>query len=230
MIHIIEGNPGNGKTYLQSKLMLWILQRNRKWFKTGKTKMRRIVAHSHPISKGIEEEYYEYLKSWDGLEQLVGLREVDVFFDDMSLALDSREWANVPMTVKDWMRLHEHYGCDLYGNAQDFNAIDKSVRMLTTTLKRTFKIVGSKRPCKSKPPVKRIWGLFVTREVEGTEFEKEKQDRRMVGFPTFHRLEKKICEIFNTQEELSRGKYPPLDHIERVCLVDSCQHIKIIHR
>ncbi len=228
MIHILEGNVGQGKTYLQSKLMLQVLARNKKWYEKGITKIKRIVAHSHPINTDIVETYKDYLLQWQGLEQLVVLRETDIFFDDMSLALDSREWANVPSSVKDWLRLHEHYGCDVFGNAQDFNAIDKSVRMLTTTLKRTYKIFGSRRPYKTKPPVKKIWGMIMTREVDGKAFEKEKDDRKAIGFPNFHKITKANCAIFNTQEELIRGKYPPLDHIERECM--TCLQLKVIHR
>lgn len=228
MIHIIEGNPGNGKTYLQNKLMLYILKRNRKWWQEKKIKRLRFVAHSHPLSAKIQKEFKGYLYQWNGLEQLVQLRECDVFFDDMSLSLDSREWANVPMTFKDWLRLHEHYGVDIYGNAQDFNTIDKSVRMLTTTLKRSWKIFGSRRPALSKPSSNRVFGLFMTRDVDDSEFDEEKQDRKTSGFPKFHLLRKHICDMYNTQEDLVRGKYPPLDHVERVCL--TCNQTKVIHR
>ncbi len=228
MIHIIEGNVGQGKTYLLSKTMLLILRRNKKWLESKKTKHIRYVVTNMQVSEWVLEHYGEYVKSWTGLEDLVTLRECDVIFDDMSTYLDAQEWANIPMTVKHWLRLHEHYGCDIYGNAQDFNTIYKSVRQLTTSLKRVRKIFGSRRPCVTKPGVDKVFGIMISREVDGAEFEQEKEDRKMTGFPTFHTIKKSVCSLFNTSQDLEAGKYPPLDHIERTCI--ECAFIKTIHR
>lgn len=227
MITIWEGGVGQGKTYMTSMDALWLLKRNMKWH-TKRNLPIRYVYSNIKLSPEIEDKYKSYIKYWTDLSELVNIREADIVFDDMATYLDSQEWANIPLSIKHWLRLHEHYGCNIYGNAQDFNTIYKSVRQITSTLKRVFKLFGSHRPSKTKPPVKFIWGFIISRHVDNSEFEKEKDDRKTIGWPMFHFIRRSKCNIFDTTQDLNSQNWPPLQHIERQCI--ECSATKIIHR
>jgi len=227
MIHIWEGNTGQGKSYMTAIDTLMLLHRNKKWFDKGKTKIRRMVATNMAVSKKIHEKYKDYLVYWEELEQLVELRQCDVIFDDMATYLDSQRWIDTPMSVKRWLRLHEHYGCDIYGNAQDFLTIDPSVRRLTGTVERVTKVLGSRRPSATKPEVKMIWGILFIREVAREEMDKDDIKRTYKGFPRIEFLFRRNCEVFDTTQDMQMSEYPPLHHIERKCL--TCSKIVAKH-
>lgn len=228
MIHIFDGNTGQGKTYMSGMDTLYLLKRNRNWYEKGKTTIRRMVSTNMALSKEISEEFKDYIKTWSDMEQLVSLRQCDVIFDDMATYLDSQRWTETPLSVKRWLRLHEHYGCDIYGNAQDFLTIDPSVRRLTGQVEHVRKLIGSRRPSATKPAVKHIWGIIIIREVSYEEFDKEAIKRTYNGFPRIEFIRRKICNVFDTTQDLEIGEYPPLHHIERKCLV--CQELKTTHR
>jgi len=227
MIHIYDGNTGQGKTYMTGLVTLQLLHRNKKWYEKGKIKTPRIVATNMALSAEIVEKYKGYVSSWSDMEQLVSLRQCDVIFDDMATYLDSQRWTETPLSVKRWLRLHEHYGCDIYGNAQDFLTIDPSVRRLTGHVDHVSKIIGSRRPSATKPEVKRIWGLLLVRRVKTEEMDKEKIKRTYEGLPSIEFIKRKICNVFDTTQDIQQGEYPPLQHIERGCL--HCGEMKIKH-
>jgi len=227
MIHIYDGNTGQGKTYMTGMETLRLLHRNKKWYETKKTKTPRTVATNMALSLAIQNQYKGYISFWTDMEQLVSLRQCDVIFDDMATYLDSQRWTETPLSVKRWLRLHEHYGCDIYGNAQDFLTIDPSVRRLTGRVDHVSKIIGSRRPSATKPEVKRIWGVLTVRRVKTEEMDKEKIKRTYEGLPRIEFIKRKICDVFDTAQDIQMGEYPPLQHIERGC--NHCGELKIKH-
>lgn len=221
-IQIWEGNTGQGKTYLSSRDAITLLRRNVAWHKSGKIKTIRKIATNIALNKTILDSFPEYITYWDNLEQLVGLRECDVIFDDMAAYLDSQRFKDTPMSVKRWLRLHEHYGCDIYGNAQDFLTIDISVRRLVSSVYRVKKFIGSRRPSATKPAVKRVWGFLLARAVDPKDFVKESIERNYTGIPQIYFLRKKTCLVFDTTQDIQLAEWPALKHIERRCENPSC--------
>jgi len=218
MISIYEGNTGQGKTYMTAFTMLKLLERNLRWLKQHKIDRPRLVATNMSVGREILEKYSQYIVYWQELEQLIELRQCDVIFDDMATYLDSQRWTDTPNSVKRWLRLHEHYGCDIYGNAQDFLTIDASVRRLTSLVTRITKIVGSRRPSATKPAVKHVWGVLMLREVNKENRDKDDVKREYEGWPRIEFLRRKYCELFDTAQEMKMSEYPPVHHIERACL------------
>jgi len=227
MISLFVGNTGQGKTYMTALTALDLLKRNANWYEKKKTKIRRRVATNLSLSTALKTKYADYIYEWNDMEQLVCLRECDVIFDDMSTYLDSQRWLDTPMSVKRWLRFHEHYGCDIYGNAQDFLTVDPSVRRLTYSVMHVGKLIGSRRPSATKPEVKRIWGVLMIREVAEELFDKEKLKYEYKGIPKVEFIRKKICRVFDTMQDLEVGEYPGLNHIERSC--GSCGKIVVKH-
>jgi len=228
MISVYVGNTGQGKTYVTACKALELLKRNKRWYEKKRTMQKRIVVSNMSFSKEIENLYQGYIQYWTDLEQLIGIRQGDVIFDDMGTYLDSQRWMDTPNSVKRWLRLHEHFGCDIYGNAQDFLTVDPSVRRLTYFVTHIVKVFGSRRPSATKPAVKYIWGLLMLRNVAEYEFDKEKIKYEYEGMPNFKLISREVCEVFDTTQELAVGEYPPLHHVERscpVCLKVVAKHI-----
>jgi len=222
MIKIYEGNTGQGKSYMLSLHVMKLLKRNARWFKRKKTKELRRVATNMSVSNSIVQKFPNGIVYWNDLEQLTGLRECDVIFDDMATYLDSQRWSETPNSVKRWLRLHEHYGCDIYGNAQDFLTIDPSVRRLTSTLHRVTKVFGSRRPSATKPRVRKIWGILFIREVDKSQRDIDDTKRHYKGLFRLEFLKKDICKVFDTTQDMIAGEYPPVHAIVRECVDDFC--------
>lgn len=227
MIFLYEGSTGQGKTYMTAVNTILLLERNKKWYEKKKTEIKRVLATNMKLSPEVENRYPDQILYWTDLDQLIGLRECDVIFDDMASYLDSQRWSDTPMSVKRWLRLHEHYGCDIYGNAQDFLTIDISVRRLCTGISRVTKVIGSRRPSATKPIIKFIWGLMLLREIDISKYKTETQEKPFIGFPKLEFIKRKYCNTFDTKQDIQQSEYPPLQHIERSCL--TCNEVKTKH-
>jgi len=226
MIEIYEGNTGQGKTYYLSMKLLELAQRNKRWFQKKRTKEVRKIATNIAVADWVKKKYPDIIY-WTDLDELVNLRQTDVIFDDMATYLDSQRWTDTPMSVRRWLRLHEHYGCDIYGNAQDFLTIDISVRRLVGELYRITKIIGSRRPYATKPTVKFIWGVLFIRQVDPKQQNKENADRQYIGWPRIEFIHKEVCKVFDTTQDIEAGEFPPLHHVARTCL--TCQKETVKH-
>lgn len=229
MITIYRGEPGQGKTYFMSEKLLDLIARNKRWFKKGLTQDLRPIATNMIISDWVKK-IYPNIHYWEDLEELVQLKGADILFDDMSNYLDAQRWTDTPLVVKRWLRYHEHYGVEIYGNAQDFLTIDISVRRLTTQLYSVYKIIGSSRPGENKPPVKYIWGILLCREVDlkGLKNNPNVDETNLAyrGLPRFEWISKKVCSVFDTTQDFSSMKWPNLHHIVRECLTCGKEVIK----
>lgn len=224
-IFILQGLPGNGKTLMGAQEFISVLKRNIIWDQKGVTKRRRVVATNVKINEQLKQAFNDYIVEWDGLEELVKLRGADVFFDDMGTILDAQRWADVPEEVKRWFRWHEHYGCTIYGNCQEFKDLSNVVRKLTVSLKHVSKIVGSSRPHETLPEVKHIWGLMLVRPMKIDTSEKPFEQRQYEHWFTWRlkRIRKKYCEVYDTTQDMKILNYPPMVHIERFCEKEDCK-------
>lgn len=226
MIKLIEGNTGQGKTYLTSMQTLLLLERNKKWYEKKKTKQLRTLVTNIALADDVVKKYPNQIYYWQDLEQLIVIKNADVIFDDMASYLDAQRWTDTPLSVKRWLRLHEHYGVDIYGNAQDFLTIDISVRRLVTRLDRVYKILGSRRPSATKPDIKIIWGILLTRELDISKY-KSDTEKVTMGWPKVEFIKRKYCKVFDTMQDIQQSEYPALHHIERSC--NTCGDTKIRH-
>jgi len=228
MITLFRGHPGNGKTYFMALQILALIDRNLRWERKGYTEGLRPICANMAISDWVKK-IYPNIQRWDDLDQLVKLRGCDIVWDDMSNYVDSQSWANIPRQVKEWLRFHEHYGIEIYGNAQDFMTIDPSVRRLTTELFNVKKIMGSSRPGLNRPPVKYIWGILRKDRLDITGLKMttsiDEEVIPSIGFPRFTLIKKEICDVFDTTEDFSGMiKYPSLRHQERFCDDENCEY------
>lgn len=226
MICIFTGLPGAGKSYKMANTIGKILERNKEWYE--KTGIVRFVYSNLKLSASIEEEFGLFIKYWSEPAELVTLRDVDVFWDEIATHLDSTQWQNMSLEIKRWLQQHRKFGIEVYGTTQDFAMIDKSMRRLTSDLLILTKLAGSRDKSSTKPPVKVIWGIVMVRAMDPTTYD-EQTSKQLAEFPSFMFLSREGIDIFDTTQEIKTGKYPPLNHIERECITQGCRFHRITH-
>lgn len=217
MITIVDGDKGSGKSLYTAWITAGLVYRNRKWFEKGKTKMIRPVYTNQALAQDYVNECGEYLKYWSELDAIPKMRECDLIYDDMNKDLDGQHFADTPRHFKAWLRLSEHYGVDIYGNTQDFVTLDPTVRRLTDSVVHVFKIFGSARPYKSKPEIKRIYGLIGIKDVKEEDYKREKPEREYSGFPKLMWISRAKTSLFDTSQEMHMSPPPPYKCVEVGC-------------
>lgn len=223
-IRIYTGKPGSGKSLKLADVIAEILARNAKWHE--QTGVLRPIVSNIKLAESVESAYPGLVKYWAEPEELIGLRDCDVIWDEIATHLDSTQWQNVPLDLKRFLQQHRKRGIDIYGSSQAFAMVDISMRRLVDELFICSKLFGSGNPSATRPDIKRIWGLIWISEVEPSSFEDEKPKR--VGWDWLT-IKRSLVEIYDTRQEIKMGKYPPLKHIERHCIDPNCGHVKVIH-
>jgi len=221
MIKVIyEGLPDNGKSLITAWQTYLLLHRNAGWWENKITKTPRPVATEMQLSPWVEKEFgvwpdgfIRYYK-W---RELANIRQADIIIDDMGTRLSAQKWQETPGSTRNFFRLMGHYEVDIYANAQNFLDIDNAVRRLARNVISVSKYMGSERPGDSYPPVKRIWGVILRRQVHYTELDKEIWQRKESSmiWPMF--ITKKKCSIYNTLQILDPANLPPYECFERAC-------------
>jgi len=156
------------------------------------------------------------------------LRDVDVIWEEMGAVLDSRMWESLPLELRRWLQQHRHRGVSIYGNCQEFNDIDLAVRRLTQELIYLTKIIGSRDPTPTSPPVKFIWGLILELSFDPRTYEeKEKFKSGNWSYGGLELITRSTIELYDMRNDIKPGKYPPLQHRTRSC--ETCGYEKTIH-
>jgi len=226
-IFLWTGEPGSGKGIKLSDTAISTLKRNKRWHEKFNLPIRKIAINAK-LSKTISKEFEDFIVYWDDPLQLIKMRGVDIFWDEISSYLDSTEWKNLDPRIRHFLRLHRHYGIDIYGTTQDLPTVDISMRRLISEVHRCTKAMGSPDVHETKPVVKRPWGIIFIRAVKKQAWKKEATDYEYQWIPKMLFITKKRCEAYDTTEELFvPTAYPPLKHISRKCA--DCGFEKISH-
>jgi len=241
MISIVTGLPGASKSYMTAQKIVQLVTKNRKWFmRTGKV---RQVKSNLELSEKFREWANEpmvkitkdgkeihsdkpFFDTWEDPEELPGLKNCDVIWEEMGAHVDSRSWESLPLALRRWLQQHRHRGVEIYGNCQDFADIDVAVRRLVGSLLYITKIVGSRDPSPTTPPPKIIWGIVAKVYLDPRNYQEDKKLSSGV-FAGFEFISRKGVELYSMHNDIKPGKYPPLQHRRRDC--PDCGFTKVIH-
>lgn len=230
---IFSGLESSGKSLKLAMTVVELVHRNAKWNKiTGKS--RPIVSNMsfqpHFFEWATKEMGVE-IKYWQNLDELVGFDEADVICDEVGNYFDSRQWADLSLSAKRWLNQGAKSGIEFYGGAQDFAQVDLAFRRLVLPgdLLHITKLMGSRRPSATKPPVGRIWGMCLVQSLDPTGYKEDKKKFESAGLPNFFFIRREFCEIFNTSQKLLHSNPPPLKHIVRMCEKPDCPFKKLSH-
>jgi len=176
--------------------------------------------HEYADSLGVPNP----IRHWKDVEELEELCDCDLVIDEVGTYFDSRTFKDLPLSTRLWLAQASKLGVDIYGAAQDFAQVDLAFRRLTTELYHITKLAGSQRPSPTRPPVTRIWGLCMIRELDPVGYdEKERKFNNASSFPSFFFIQRSMCEIFDTTQRIAKSKPPPYKHVERPCADPDCK-------
>jgi len=221
---IYSGLEDSGKSLKLAEIAGKLIERNGDWAAMG--------LQPRPIYTNLEFSQwvldYAAEKSvpiimWKDLEELIGLGECDLIIDEVGAYFDSRTFKDLPLDLRLWLAQASKLGCDIYGSAQDFAQVDISFRRLTTTLYHITKLIGSQRPAKTRPPISRVWGICMMRELDPVGYDEQKRKfNNSTVMPSFFFIRKEITTMFDTQKRIAKTAPPPYKHIERKCMQPGC--------
>jgi len=202
-------------------------EQNARWKKKwGFT--RPLVSNLH-FSKAFEEKAAQQgipIIYWNRLEEIVGIEECDLFIDEIGTYFDSRLWPDLSLDCRRWIAQTAKRGVDFWCTAQDFAQVDLSFRRLVDQLFYVQKIIGSRRPAATKPPVHGAWGFCWELQLNPRNYEENKKE--VLGWFGGFLIEQWACNIYDTHEKMKKSPPMPLEHIERKC--PDCGKIHTIHR
>jgi len=229
---IFSGLESSGKSLKLAMVATELVERNSKWAeKTGTQRPIYSNLKFAPHFKEYAESKNVPIYYWENLDDLILVEQADVFIDEVGNYFDSRLWADLPLDARRWLTQGAKSGVEIYGTAQDFAQVDKAFRRLVNHLYHIRKIIGSRRPSATKPPVKHIWGVCLVNELNPQQYNEEKskfENMSVLDFELFY-IERDFCEIFDTTQKIERSKPPLMKHIERVCELPTCGIHKVSH-
>lgn len=227
---IYVGLESSGKSLLMTRESEVNLYRNRRWKRiTGLD--RPIIGNMAWSDKFLQkaDELGVIVKNWQDIEELPTLEECDLYIDEMATYFDSRNFKDLPLDVRLWLAQSSKMGVEIVGAAQDFGQIDVSFRRLCNDVFYSQKIIASRRPKKTAPPVKHIWGLFMMYTLDPRSFDGEQYEMKTTSsIPNIYRLRKSDVLLFNTQERVKLSKPAPLKKIVRTCPEDGKTIVRYI--
>jgi len=221
---IFSGLEDSGKSLLLASVSANIVWRNSKWAK--------ITEKPRPLVSNLvfSEEFFQYAKGlgvpiryWKNIDELPELTNCDLIVDEVGTYFDSRTFKDLPLDVRLWLAQASKLGVDMYGSAQDFAQVDIAFRRLTTELHHITKVIGSRRPAETRPPVKRIWGLCFIRQLDPVAYDEDSKKFAGNGLPRPFWITRKMCSIFDTTRRIPKSKPMPYKHIARPCAEPNCK-------
>jgi len=202
---IIEGAPGQGKSLYTAKIVKKLVKRNKKWYE--KSGIVRKVYSNITFSSDFFEDNQRFIAYWRSPLELTQILDGDVIWDEIATELDSRNFAQLPDELKIFLSQYRKRGVDIYANTQDFSMVDARARLMVTRVASLTKIIGSADPSPTKPPVKRIWGLVMVRDVEN--YKETNGDKKKYGYvPSFFFIDREDVEIYDTRQAIDAGRLP----------------------
>lgn len=232
---IYTGRAGAGKSLSMAEEILRKLKRNWKfWKRSGKI---RPIYSNLRINPEIVEQYKviydtgdqnEFLHYYVDSQELLEIRDADVFIDEIGTYFDAQEYKNMSPQLKRWIQQHRKRGVEITATAQDFAQLDKSFRRLTDKVFYNVKVIGSRDVSATKPPPKWIWGLIIQREINPTDYNEDDKAHQAQGFTPFL-ITRKKTEVFDTTQDISPSFHMHYKHMVRSCPEVGCGYQREVH-
>lgn len=213
---VYTGIESSGKDLHLSIRAERVLKRNIKWMKKreklGEPLVQRTMAFMAPMSKDfiqrIEDAGCKYVK-FDNLSDILGLNEVDIFIGELIKLFPANGSNSLSREQLDFITQGAKDGVHMFCGSQDFSQVHKQFRLLVNEVYVVTKIIGSRRPIKSAPPVNKVWGICMVRGVDPTSFKGDSPSMETIGFPSFTFIKLEDCLRFDTSYKVPLTEFPP---------------------
>lgn len=210
MKKVYTGIESSGKSLQLSINAEEVLQRNIKWLKI--TGIPRLMAFNQPMSPAFVERVKSSgigYKEFKHLNEILNLEEVDIFIDELIKFFPANGTNSLSREQLDFITQGAKTGVHLYGASQDFSQVHKQFRLLVNEVYVVTKLIGSRRPMKTAPPVKRIWGLCMMRSVRPSSFKGDSATMESLNLiPHFFTIRKEDTDRFDTSYKIPLTKLP----------------------
>jgi len=210
MKKVWTGIESSGKSLQLSIQAEEILRRNIRWL--SKTGIPRTMAFDSPMSasfiKRIEDAGLKYL-FFRNKSDILSLSEADIFINELIKYFPASGSTSLSNEDLDFITQGAKNGVDLYCASQDFSQVHKQFRLLTNEVYVVTKIIGSRRPVKSAPQVKHIWGLCMVRAVDAGSFKGDSATMTSLSLiPSLTFITREDCERFDTSYKVPLSELP----------------------
>jgi len=210
MKKIYTGIESSGKSLQLSINAAEVLARNKKWLAiTGRP---RIMAFNSPMApafiKEIQDAGITY-KPWKHLNEILYMEEADIFIDELIKFFPANGSQPLSREQLDFITQGAKTGIHIYAASQDLSQVHKQFRLLVNEVYVVTKILGSKRPMKTAPPVKYIWGICMMRSVRPSSFKGDNATMEDIDWmPSFFLIHRDDCERFDTSYKIPLTRLP----------------------
>lgn len=213
VFEIIEGQPGNGKSLYTAKIVKKLVKRNQRWF--NKSGIIRPIYSNLKFSEEFENESVVFVDEkpvklihyWITVDEVSKLRDCDLIWDEIATEMDARTFTSLSEEVKRFLSQYDKRGVEIYANTQDFSLIDLRARLFVTRVATMVKIIGSRRPSPTRPPLKRIWGLILVRDLREWKAT-DPSKKQYVIIPSLFFINKEDVEIYDTRQVIEATQLP----------------------
>jgi len=229
----ISGIESSGKSRYMMMILSKIVRRNAKWYK--KTGIERPILVNFPLAadfvKWIQSHDGVSVLYWENIDDLIQHENCDIFIDELGNYFDSRNWENLSLNSRKWLTQGAKRGIEIYGACQDFAQVDKAFRRLVNHLIHVKKLVGSRRPSATTPPVRVIWGVCLIVELDPAVYKEDKDKFAMKSALSlrFFTIQRRYCEAYDTTAKIKISAPPKLKHIARECEDLKCGFHRVQH-
>jgi len=194
---VYTGIESSGKSLLLSRQAERVRVRNISWYKV--TGLKRTMAFNSPMSEEFKQKIIDsninYLE-FKNLDEILYLEEADIFIDEIIKFFPASGTSSLSNEQLHFITQGAKSGIHLWGASQDFSQVHKQFRLLVNEVYLIKKIIGNRRPMKTAPPVKMIWGICTKRKVNPSSFKGDSA--------TMEELEGGLSFFFITKEDVSR--------------------------
>lgn len=231
---VYVGLESSGKSVLMVRELVKNIDRNVYWQEI--TNLKRPIYYNLALNDSILE-YAEskgiQLIFWSNIWDLVSMTECDLYIDELATYFDSRTYSDLPLDVRLWLAQAEKLGVQIVGATQDYFMIDLSFRRLVKEVFEVRKFIGNRRPMKTAPPIKRIFGIFFVWQIDPRTASKATNQEEMttmsfMGLPSVKFYGRKIVSYFDTNQRVALSEPPPLRKIVRICPEDNHRIVRYV--
>lgn len=210
------GKQSAGKSQLLAVHAVQVYYRNVAWIikrkKMGCDFFPRTMAFDSPMSdefvKMVESAglVYVHFRTFNDIMPLV---EIDIFIHEIVSWFPQRGSEPLLPEQVEFLSQCDKEGIEIYFCTQDFSLVHKQFRLHVTNLKLVFKLIGSRRPTRSSPPVKHIWGVVLCWDLDPSSFNGDDVSiERQSLMPSFYLINREDTQLYNTSYRVKGVKKP----------------------
>jgi len=210
MKRVYTGIESSGKSLQLSINAAEVLRRNKKWLAI--TGVPRTMCFNQPMApafiKEIKDAGIGYMEFRDLLD-IIQLDNCDIFIDEIIKYFPASGSNPLTREQLDFLTQGAKNGVHIWGASQDFSQVHKQFRLLVNEVYVVSKLIGSRRPMKTAPPVKRIWGLCMMRAVKPMSFKGDSATMENISnIPHFFLIHREDTDRFDTTYKIPVTKLP----------------------